>query len=411
MPLPHPKPLPSYWISPPSDLANHRTTEDLPEEVDVLIIGSGYTGAATAYYLLQNPDGRPSTVILEARDACSGATARNGGHVKPDLYMNTTVYEKMFGAKVARELTDFEIQQVLDVKRLVETEDIDCDFELTRAIDVFVDRRISGPTIQAYQSLRESGYEYPDDLHFISNPQKAEQVSGVKGALAAYSFTAGSIWPYKLVCHLLRRCLEWGANLQTHTPVLSLSEGSDDNGYWTVTTERGSIRTKKVVLATNAYTSTLLPDFHDKITPARGVATRIAVSDGGKRAPHLNNTYCIRYGPQEYDYLISRTDGSIVVGGAKQVVLTDESYWHNNINDSELIPGADGYFNDYMQRTFYGWEDTDAKVTHIWTGAMGYSSDLMPWIGELPEKRGLYVAAGFTVRDVDVSACSHPFSF
>lgn len=49
-----------------------------------------------------------------------------------------------------------------------------------------------------------------------------------------------------------------------------------------------------------------------------------------------------------------------------------------------------------MQRTFHGWEDSDAKVTDIWTGVMGYSSDLMPWVGEVPGKAGIYVSAGFT---------------
>jgi glycine/D-amino acid oxidase-like deaminating enzyme len=161
-------------------------------------------------------------------------------------------------------------------------------------------------------------------------------------------------------------------------------------------TPRGRISAKKVVVATNAYTPALLPEFKDKITPALGVACRIDVPKGGKRAPHLNNTYLIRYGPQEYDYLISRTDGSIVVGGAKQAVLLDDSYWHNNTNDSEMIPGAEKYFDGYMQRMFHGWEESGAKVTDIWTGVMGYSSDLVPWVGEVPSRPGVYVIAGFT---------------
>lgn len=398
MPLPHPNPMPSYWLSYDSGLSKHRTTDKLPQETDVVIIGSGYTGAATAYYLLEKDDGkRPAVVILEARDICSGATARNGGHVKPDVYFNTTLSEKMFGPRVAEELTKFEMQQVMDVKRLVEKEQIDCDFELTRAIDVFVDPRVANPTIKTYKEMKARGFQFSDDLHFIDNPKKAEQVSGVKGALAAFTFTAASVWPYKLVSHLLCRCLQWGANLQANTPVTAISESADADGRWTVTTPRGEIKARKVVVATNAYTSTLLAEFNDKITPARGIACRIAVSNQERRlAPHLNNSYSIRYGPQEYDYLISRTDGSIVVGGAKQVVLLNEYLWHKNINDSELIPGGEKYFTDYMQRMFHGWEDSGAKITNIWTGVMGYSSDLLPWVGEVPGKDGVYINAGFT---------------
>jgi len=152
-----------------------------------------------------------------------------------------------------------------------------------------------------------------------------------------------------------------------------------------------------VVVAANAYLPALLPEFDGKITPARGVCCRIAVPpEQGKRAPHNNNTYSIRYGPQEYDYLITRTDGSIVVGGAKQKVLLDDAYWQNNTDDSRLIPGAEEYFDGYMQRMFHGWEDSGAKVTDIWTGVMGYSADLLPWVGEVPGRHGIYVSAGFT---------------
>ncbi|KIX06256.1 uncharacterized protein Z518_04231 [Rhinocladiella mackenziei CBS 650.93] len=397
MSLPHPNPMPSYWLSFASDLTKHRTTESLPQEVDVVIIGSGFAGAAAAYHILEKDDGnRPSTVILEARDVCSGATARNGGHLKPDLYMNAIRSEQMFGVRVAEELSRFETQQVMDVKRLVEKERIDCDFELTRAIDVFVDRRVAEPTIAAFSDMKARGYRFPDDLHFIADPKKAEQVSGVKGALAAFTFTAGSIWPYKMVSHLLRRCLEWGANLQANTPVLEISESPASAGRWILNTPRGEIRAKKVVIAANAYVPLLLPELSDKITPARGIACRIAVPEHGKMAPHLNNSYTIRYGPQEYDYLISRTDGSIIVGGAKQAVLLNDSYWHNNIDDSQLIPGAAKYFDGYMQRMFHGWEDSGAKVTDVWTGVMGYSSDLMPWVGEIPGKPRVYITAGFT---------------
>lgn len=75
--LPHANPTISYWQDPPDALADHRTTPDLPAAADTVIIGSGITGAAVAWNLLQgqNPG---SIVMLEARQACSGATGRNG---------------------------------------------------------------------------------------------------------------------------------------------------------------------------------------------------------------------------------------------------------------------------------------------------------------------------------------------
>lgn len=75
--LPRDNPTPSYWQDPPDEIADLRSSESLPENADVVIVGSGITGAAVAWNLLQNDPTR-SIVMLEARQACSGATGRNG---------------------------------------------------------------------------------------------------------------------------------------------------------------------------------------------------------------------------------------------------------------------------------------------------------------------------------------------
>lgn len=76
--LPPANPTISYWQDPPdSEIADYLSSEQVPETADTIIIGSGITGALVAWNLLQSPDhGR--TVMLEARQACSGATGRNG---------------------------------------------------------------------------------------------------------------------------------------------------------------------------------------------------------------------------------------------------------------------------------------------------------------------------------------------
>lgn len=388
----------SFWLSAAADLADHRTTETMPQEADVVIIGSGFSGASAAFYLLAdaNPGSRPSTVILEARQVCSGATGRNGGHLKPDTYYSAAESYRKYGAEAADEVIKFESQQVMDVKRLVERENIDCDFELTRAIDVFTDQQTANLVLKAHKEMKSKGVRFPDDLQVIADQKRAERVSGVKGAKAAISFTAGSIWPYKLITHLLRRSLEMGLNLQTHTPVHKVARNGDD-GRWRLTTSRGDLLAKKVIVASNAYTAALFPEFKEKILPVRGVVCRIAVPEStGRKPPHLNNTYAIRFDPEHFDYLITRTDGSIVVGGADRCAIEKQEYWYANTDDSQLFPEAKEYFTDYMQRTFTGWEDSQAQITDIWAGIMGWSSDSMPFIGRLPGQPGIFITAGFT---------------
>lgn len=173
---------------------------------------------------------------------------------------------------------------------------------------------------------------------------------------------------------LLTKALEYGGdrvNLQTTTPVNSVTTDTPDRH--TVHTPRGSITAKKVVYATNAYTSGLLPEYERAIFPARGIVTHIAIPEG-QTPPHLAYSYAIRTDPHGgMDYLIVRPDGSIVVGGAHQTHThpdpDNNEEWFRNADDSTLIEPAKDYFDGYMQKHFRGWEDSGAHVKEIWTGS------------------------------------------
>lgn len=68
-----------YWRTELHPIDEHRSTVELPTECDIAIIGAGFAGVSTAYHLSQIAGSeRPSVVILEARQVCSGATGRNG---------------------------------------------------------------------------------------------------------------------------------------------------------------------------------------------------------------------------------------------------------------------------------------------------------------------------------------------
>lgn len=67
--LPVPDPTRSYWIEEAaSPLRNCRTTEELPQETDVVIIGSGYSGATTAYWLQKVWDGTVLAILSPAAE-------------------------------------------------------------------------------------------------------------------------------------------------------------------------------------------------------------------------------------------------------------------------------------------------------------------------------------------------------
>lgn len=105
----------SFWLQSLHERFAQRSSKPLPKETDVVIIGSGITGASIARTLLQkranaassDPSG-PAVVMLEARDICSGATGRNGGHIleTADEYAELS---DVFGEDAARKILRFRL--------------------------------------------------------------------------------------------------------------------------------------------------------------------------------------------------------------------------------------------------------------------------------------------------------------
>jgi glycine/D-amino acid oxidase-like deaminating enzyme len=390
-----------FWHRDLDALHDHRSTETLPASSDVVIIGAGYAGIATAYHLAKGEvtDKNLSVAILEARGVCSGATGRNGGHLRPDLYTPMTKLIERVGIDLALEVPEFEIAHLPVLKSLIEKEKIDCDFTLTRSIDVWCNEEAALKAKEMFDILRSRNLETMKDVFFVLG-KEAEGLSGVKGAKACASFTAGSLWPYKFILHLTKLILGTGlVNLQTHTPVTSVTRQS--SGTFVVTTTRGTTIAKKIVYANNAYISGLLPQYGPAIVPCKGLCTHLSVPEG-TRAPLLNNSYIIREDDKTLSYLIPRADGTIVVGGANSRYQSFPEQWYNNVDDSVLIETVENYYDGFMQRIFHGWEDSGAQVDTVWTGIMGYSWDSQPHVGVLPGHDNQYVLAGFNGHGMPV---------
>ena len=91
--FPSPTSTLTYWRKELHPLDSYRSTDGLPEITDIAIIGGGMTGISTAYNILKEHENQgtepPTITVLEARQLCSGATGRNGGHLKLPLYAGT----------------------------------------------------------------------------------------------------------------------------------------------------------------------------------------------------------------------------------------------------------------------------------------------------------------------------------
>lgn len=201
--------------------------------------------------------------------------------------------------------------------------------------------------------------------------------------------------------------LDLGLNLQTHTPVTSVESGS--SGQWKVITANREVNTRKVIHATNGYSSYLLPELIGRIVPLLGHVAAIPPSHEYQSKP-LDKTMVFIW-DSEYDYLIQRqTKGRHIILGGRDlghreglIGLFGES------DDSVMSHDIVTALKDFPEAQFEGWsrpakenvqEQANASQTpaetQVWSGVMGVSKDGLPFLGELPGKEGQYIAAGYS---------------
>jgi glycine/D-amino acid oxidase-like deaminating enzyme len=201
--LPYQNPTKAYWQTPPLRIADHRTTSTLPTSTKYAIIGSSITGASIAYKLLQEePDA--SIVILEARQASSGATGRNGGHCRAGRYLDFKKYLEAFGKEDALKLEKLEDENVRNVGKLVKELDIECDLRDVETLDIFTDRvkwEAALETLAARKEILDGNIETEIlTKHRVWSSKETREELLISEGLRAISFPAYALSTYKLVC-------------------------------------------------------------------------------------------------------------------------------------------------------------------------------------------------------------------
>ncbi|KJX94368.1 fad dependent oxidoreductase superfamily like protein [Zymoseptoria brevis] len=408
MVLPVQNPTKSYWIeAAQSPLRDFQSTPDLPTEADVVIVGSGYTGATAAYWIhkyTQNAATKPRVVMLEAGEICGRATGRNGGQLRPHAYSRYPAWKERFGSDGAMELIRHEMAHLDAFKELADEEDIAKETCLAfgETFDAAMTEEALARLFAAYKQMKlDRGIDDPvvRVCRKIDDPKEAEDFSQMKGALGAIVHPTGQIWPYKFVHALLRIILDTGIlNLQAHTPVQTISE-QDVDGFVTVQTDRGSVKTRAVVHATNRWASHLLPEFQRCIVPSRASLAAI-------KAPE----YFLKHtGSQHFDAAINNYHlqipppfNTIILGGVRKVLCQHPEECYNNDKDDKYFPGVVEYCETWARRDILDWPQNESGELALpateggcWTGTYGTSTDSFPFVGPVPNRAGHFVAAGF----------------
>jgi glycine/D-amino acid oxidase-like deaminating enzyme len=402
-------PTTSYWQLPPHGLAHHRTTLDLPTDTfDYVIAGSGISGAIIAHNLLARTPGA-TICMLEARTTASGASGRNGGHCRPGWWLNFKKYAQKMGEDEAIKFWHLEERNVQAVADFVRSEGVNCDFRDVETCDSYETADGWKKALDNVQFVNEVKQRRPDFETTIARKilvgQDAQNYLGVPKFKGTIIYTAHTLNPYQLVCHIISQCLANGLNLQTETPVLAIHPVRSNSGNtgkdvrWTVETDRGALRAHSVILATNAYTNTLLPALRstDFLKASRSQITLV------RPEPPLSTHHALQEksiglndrGSGDYFFVRSASlkpikdggrGGDIVFGGGRsqsptrEMGLTDDSKINEKIARYLKASAADAFGKH--EEGGDGWRKQEEHMD--WTGITCYTPDTFPLVGQVP---------------------------
>ncbi|KAH7320811.1 FAD dependent oxidoreductase-domain-containing protein [Stachybotrys elegans] len=412
--LPVPNPSSSYWQddAPFPSLADAQV-DALPDEVDVVIIGSGITAAAAARALLEVSPEPPRILVLEARQLCSGATGRNGGHIKCVPYEVFPRLRKKHGVETARRLLRFQMRHLGMLSEVGERFPLG-EVREVETVDFFIH---DGDFEKAKKALDETREFVPEVKGEVWEAAEAAKKFGVNEKVkGAISYPAGALWPFRLITSLWEDLLRKHDTLaiSTNTPVTQVIKDSSDskssstNYPYVVETPRGSLRCRQVLHATNAFASQLVPSLRGRLA---GAHAQMTAQQPGHEFPvsHGLRSWSIIYMPG-FDYITQRPDAA---DGAPGDLMIGGGYFRSRENGLDSI----GVYDDSSEREaafpimhLYGAMPTvfqpnwgaGSYVKKVWSGIIAMTGDGLPFVGRLPpssgsqqDNAGEWLAAGY----------------
>ncbi|KAH7910150.1 FAD dependent oxidoreductase [Hygrophoropsis aurantiaca] len=432
--LPHPNPTQPFWTVPTSPIARYESA--LPEYADYVVIGSGITGTAFVRSLFRRMGDNGAGVkvlMLDARDACSGATGRNGGHITPPLHHDYATLLEKYGPDAAKALIRFRLAHLhavraaaAEVPRLLAAS----QWREVETVDVFYHR---GEFEKAAGKLEKWKADMPDEAqgHRVWEGREAAAKFGIaEDVVGCISSNAGAMHPYRFVTGLLAHLLDkYPENfyLCTNTPCTSILPPTPSVPFYTAMTPSGIVRTPHVIHATNAWASHLLEPLRAKIVPFRGNMSaqrpgqglsRLSPSPDSGASPSSNTpgyrSHIFYTSPIGYDYLtqLPGTEHAMTACGDGYEMMLGGGFEKDveeglaNADDSACSEKIGVHLGGVLPRYFgaKNWgaegcrgEDEDkrsgndeeaqwnaGRVKALWSGILGISVDLLPWVGRIP---------------------------
>ncbi|NJC71445.1 FAD-dependent oxidoreductase [Planosporangium thailandense] len=247
----------SLWHDAPSLSWEPRPCLPGSTEVDVAIVGAGYTGLWTAYYLAK-ADPSLRIAVLEAEVAGFGASGRNGGWCSAIFPATLRKVASSSSPEAARRMQHAMNATVTEIGRVVTAEGIDCDFAPGGYVSVARNEAQWSRARREVQGWRDWGFG-EDHMRLLSAEEATAQVGATRVLGGTFTPHCAAVHPAKLVRGLADVVEAAGVKIYERTRVERIEKRR-------LLTAHGEVRAGVVVRATEGYTS-LLPRMHRDIVP------------------------------------------------------------------------------------------------------------------------------------------------
>jgi glycine/D-amino acid oxidase-like deaminating enzyme len=376
----------SFWLETAGDDLTPRAPLRGDAEADVAILGAGFTGLWTAYYLHRR-DPSLRIVLLEKEIAGFGASGRNGGWCSAGFALGPAALREKVGREAARALLCALVESVDEVGAVLRRESIDADYVKGGSLRLALGPHHVPALHELLEAYRALGLE--DHYQLLDAGQVADRVR-VEGAVAALRTPdAAVLHPGKLVRGLARALEAGGVTIHERTEVTGYAPGR-------LVTRGGELRAGTVVLAGESYLSRLRR-MHRRLVPVYSlIALTEPLSDAQWEEIGWRERECVGSCRLSVDYLQRTADGRILFGGRGAPYRLG-----SRIRDAyDRHPPTHELLRRLARRWFPALRDT--AFTHAWGGPLGVTRDWMPAVGSDPG-RGLAWSYGYAGQGVSTA--------
>jgi len=352
----------SYWHDSLPGSLSPRPGIEHDIEVDVAIVGAGYTGLWTAYYLKQH-EPTLSIAVIESEIAGFGASGRNGGWCASYLTSIDKALAQPGMTDGAIRLQRLMFDTVREVGRVTQRESIDCHFDQSGHVEAAV-LPAQLHRVREYVDFMQTLGFGEDDYRWLTAQQLREHIN-VDGALGGmYLSHAAAVHPARLARGLADVVEAKGVKIYEQTPVIKL----DPQG---LTTTGGRVVADTTILATEGYTGSI-KGLERKLIPVHSMM----IATEPLSAQQLEQTgFRGRYLFNNPDHITTygqlTADNRIAFGCRGSYLFGAQIKDHFDPTDSEF---------ELVWQTLLRFFPSlsGRRFTHAWGGAMGVSRTLRP---------------------------------